>query len=181
MSHSAVARRYAQALVEIGVEQSSVAALVGDVKKLADAWAGSAELRAALENPLVPEAARLAIVKDVADRLGVSPTARNAAGLLAQRRRLSVLGDVASELARLSDERAGLVRVTVTSAGPLGEAARAKLQQQLEARTGKKVVLDVKQDPSLIAGLVARIGDLVIDGSARARLANLRDQLLPAG
>ena len=90
-----------------------------------------------------------------------------------------MLPALAVELARLSDVRAGVVRATVTSAAPLTEATRQKLQQQLEKRTGKKVLLEVKQDPSLIAGLVTRIGDLVIDGSARARLAELRSQLLP--
>lgn len=179
MSQSAVAKRYAQAIFELGVDQANVAALVGEVKRLAEAWDASGELRAALANPLVSEAARLAIVKDLCAALGLSPTARNAAGLLAQRRRLSILPDVADELARLSDERAGVVRATVTSAAPLSEATRQKLQQQLEKRTGKKVLLEVRQDPTLIAGLVARIGDLVIDGSARARLAELRTQLLP--
>ena len=179
MSQSAVAKRYAQAIFELGVEQANVAALVAEVKKVAEAFEGSSELRAVVSNPLVATGARLAIVKDICERLAVSPTTKNAVGLLAARRRLAVLPALAVELARLSDVRAGVVRATVTSAAPLTEATRQKLQQQLEKRTGKKVLLEVKQDPSLIAGLVTRIGDLVIDGSARARLAELRSQLLP--
>ena len=179
MSQTSVARRYAQAIFELGVEQANVPGLVSEVKRLAETWAGSPELRSTLGNPLVADAAQAAIVAELCDLLALSPTAKNAAGLLARRRRLAALPDIAAELARLSDARAGLVRATITSAAPLSDATRQRLQAQLEKRTGKRVMLDVKQDPSLIAGLVARIGDLVIDGSARARLAEIRSQLQP--
>ena len=133
-----------------------------------------------MNNPLVPEADRLATVQEIADRLGISPLAKNAAGLLARRRRMFALPAIAAELDRLSDEKAGIARATVISAERLSEAYEQRLTQELSSMTGKKVVLDVKQDPELLAGIIVRIGDQVIDGSAKARLAEVASQLLSA-
>lgn len=178
MSFEAVAKRYAQAIFELGVESSSVSTLADDVKKIADAYASSAELRGALSNPLVSAASRTAVLNELSSRLGLTPLAKNAIGLLASRRRLPALPALARELARLSDERAGITRAVVTSAAPLSEDYCRKLTQELEQITGKKVLLVRKHDPSLLAGVVTSIGDRVIDGSARTRLREIRDALL---
>lgn len=178
MRDEAVAARYAQAIFELGVEGSNLSALTSDVRKMAEAYAASSELRVLLTNPLVTEEERVATVKEIADRLGLSPLGRNAIGLLTRRRRLSALEAIARELERLSDDRAGIVRASVTSAAPLSEAFAQRLQRELETITGKKVVLEHHVDPSLIAGVVTKIGDRVIDGSARSRLSTMRAQLL---
>lgn len=177
MSLEAVAKRYAQALFELGTEASNVAGLTEDVKKVAAAYETSAELRSVVDNPLVSEPQRLGVMKELADRLGLSPTAKNAIGLITARRRIAALPLIAKELARMSDERSGIVRATVTSAAPLSETYFQKLQREIERLTGKKVLFERKQDPSLIAGVVVRIGDRVIDGSAKARLEQVRQQL----
>ncbi len=178
MSSAAVAKRYAQALFELGTETSSLPALVAEIARVADAWASSPDLQSVMSNPLVRVPARLATMAEVATRLGVGPTTRNAVGVLARGKRLAALPAIARELARLADERAGVVRATVTSAAPLSEAYCVRLQRELERMTGKKIVLTRKQDPSLVAGVVAQVGDRIVDGSARARLAALREQLL---
>jgi F-type H+-transporting ATPase subunit delta len=82
------------------------------------------------------------------------------------------------QLEKLVDDDAGVLRAEVTSATPLNESFLAKLRTELESATGKKVVISHKQDPSLIAGIVTRIGDQVIDGSVKARLDSFRDSLL---
>ncbi len=181
MSSEAIGRRYARAIFEIGKESGTLAALSREITTFADLWAESAELRSALDNPLVPEESRDAILRDVAERLSLSETARNTLRLLAKNRRLLALPDIARQLARLTDEDQALLRATVTSAGPLSEAYVAKLRAELEKATGRKVSLTHEQDPSLIAGIVTRIGDQVIDGSARARLQSFRESVLGAG
>lgn len=178
MSYEAVAKRYAQAIFELGVEGSSVAALTDEVKRMAHAYETSPDLRAVLENPLVSTAERQAIIDELGTRMGLSGMGKNTLGLLAQRQRVAALPAIAKELARLADERAGIVRGTVTSAGPLSEAYFQKLQREVERVTGKKVLLERLQDPELIAGLVVKIGDRIIDGSARTRLDQMREQLL---
>jgi F-type H+-transporting ATPase subunit delta len=70
------------------------------------------------------------------------------------------------------------VRAHVTSAQPLGAAELERVRQSLAKRTGKQVILEASVDPALIGGLVARVGDLVLDGSVRTQLGTLRDKLL---
>ena len=180
MSAETVARRYAQAIFDLGVETSTLSTLVEDIHKLAEVYEAAPELRKLLNNPLIPDGERLSTLHEIADRLGLSPLTKNAAGLLARRKRFFALPAIAVELDRLSDEKAGIARATVTSAEPLSEAYEQRLVQELSALTGKKIVLQRKQDPELLAGLVVRIGDQVIDGSAKATLAELASQLLSA-
>ena len=173
-----VAERYAQAIFELGVETGGVTALIEDFRRLAELYDGSAELRKIMNNPLVPEADRLATVNELSDRLGLTDLARNAAGLLTRRKRMYAVSGIAKELDRLSDQRAGIVRATVVSAEPLTEWFAEKLTEELKNMTGRRIVLDRRHDPELLAGLIIRIGDQVIDGSARTKLAELSAHLL---
>ena len=173
-----VAERYAQAIFELGVETGGVTALIEDFRRLAEVYEQSEELRKIMNNPLVSEGDRLATVNELSERLGLTDLAKNAAGLLTRRKRMSALSGIANELDRLSDQRAGIVRATVVSAEPLSESYAEKLAEELKAMTGKRIVLDQRHDPELLAGLVIRIGDQVIDGSARTKLAELSAHLL---
>jgi F-type H+-transporting ATPase subunit delta len=177
---SQVARRYARAILEIGIETGALDALVNEFSRAADAYASSADLRTALENPLIAIAAKRAIVVEVAERLGFSPIARNTLQLLVDRRRMRALPGIAQRLREFGDERRGVLRAEVTTAAPLGNSYYAQLQAQLERLTGKKVVIDRREDPGLIGGVVTRIGDTVYDGSLRTRLHELKHALLPS-
>ena len=179
MIATVVARRYAKALLELGVETGSLASVVDEVASVAAAYGASQELRQALDNPLVAHDAKKAILAELADRAGVSPPVKNLLLLLGDRRRLRALPAIAQVLKEMSDLRGGMIRAEVVTAARLPEEYYARLQAKLEKMTGKRVVLDRKEDPSLIAGVVTRIGDTVIDGSLRARLHELRNALLP--
>jgi len=176
--HDTVAERYALAIFELGVETGTLAALVDQVRRFAETYAESADLRGALENPLIPSEQRDKVLREIASRLGFGPSALNTVRYLAHRRRLAALPDIARRLDTLSDEKQGVVRATVTSAAPLSESFYQRLAEQLGAMVGKKVVLDRREDPSLIAGVVTRIGDNTIDGSVRGRLESLERTLL---
>jgi F-type H+-transporting ATPase subunit delta len=180
VSVETIAERYGRAIFDLGIETSTLPTLVEDVHKLAEVYLGSTELQKIMNNPLIPEMERLGAMNEIADRLRLSPLGKNAAGLLVRRKRAFALPAIAAELDRLSDEKAGIARALVISAERLPDAYEQRLAQELAAMTGKKVVLERKQDPDLLAGLVVRIGDQVIDGSAKAKLAELASQLLSA-
>jgi F-type H+-transporting ATPase subunit delta len=179
VSVSIVARRYAQALLELGAETGTLDRLVDEMSTVATAWEASPELRNALENPLVAHDAKKAVMTELADQIGATVTTKHALLLLVDRRRTTALPYVAQYLRELGDARKGILRAEVTTAAPLSDAYYARLQVQLEKMTGKKVVVDRKTDGSLIAGVVTRIGDRILDGSLRTRLQSLKDSLMP--
>ncbi len=174
-----VARRYAKALLELGVDAGTLRSVVTEVGALAEAYASSPDLRGVLDNPLVPHAAKRAILVEVADRVQVSTIVKNALLLLGDRRRLHALPAIAQLLREMGDLREGVLRAEVTTAARLSDDYYSRLQQRLEKMTGKRVVIDRREDPSLIGGVVTRIGDVVIDGSLRARLHEMTQTLLP--
>jgi len=180
MSHENIARRWGRAVFELGKESNTLAPLCRDMASFAELYSGSPELSGVLENPLVPEPAREAIIRDVAARLNLSETATSTLRLLGKKRRIVALPEIARHLARLVDADSGMVRAEVTSAGPLTEAYLGRLKSELEKATGKTVIITQKQDKSLIGGVITRIGDQVIDGSVRARLDGFRESLLRA-
>jgi F-type H+-transporting ATPase subunit delta len=177
-SAGAVVQRYAQAIFELGLESQELGAISDQIRAMADAWSSSRELRLALEDPVLEETRRQALLAEVAQRLGIHGAALNALRVMAERRRLSALPEVARELTRLTDEHNGVLRASVTSAAPLPESYFQSLTQKLEASTHKKIVLERQEDPSLIGGIVLRIGDSIIDGSIRGRLDQLERRLL---
>jgi F-type H+-transporting ATPase subunit delta len=174
----AIAERYARAIFELGTEARQLAQVSDQVRKFAEVYRSSGELRAVLDNPVVSEAKREGLLKDLGARLGMSPHALNAIRLLAARRRLPVIGEIARQLQRLSDDSQGLLRATVISAKPLPEAYVRQLTAELEKATSRKILLEKEQDPTLIAGVVTKIGDRTIDGSLKGRLAALGRQLV---
>jgi F-type H+-transporting ATPase subunit delta len=180
MVPAAVAQRYAKALFALGEESNQLDGLVAELTRAAEAYDASAELRGTLENPLVPHAAKVAILSDVAQRLSLGASAKNTLLLLSDRRRMRALPAIVRELRVLSDKKRGVLRAQVTSAKPLTPAYLDRLKVQLEKMTGKKVEIDLTEDPELLAGVVARIGDRVYDGSLRSRLREMRAQLLPS-
>jgi F-type H+-transporting ATPase subunit delta len=103
---------------------------------------------------------------------------KNFALLLLDRERIPQLPDIARELRLMVDEKAGRVRATVTSARALPAEQVAQIQATLEKATGKKVLLDKAEDPSLLGGVVAKLGDTVYDGSVRSQLERMREQIL---
>jgi F-type H+-transporting ATPase subunit delta len=179
VSVSIVARRYAQALLELGTEQGTLDTIVGEVSAAADAWEASPDFRNAIENPLVAHEAKKAVVGEVAERIGAGPVTRNTLLLLVDRRRMKTLPYLARTLRELADAKKGVIRAEVTTAAPLSDEYYAKLQAKLEKMTGQRVVVDKRTDPAIIGGVIARIGDRIFDGSLRTRLDTLRSALLP--
>jgi F-type H+-transporting ATPase subunit delta len=178
MSHAPIADRYARAIFELGVETGQLAPITEQVRRFAQVYAGNAELRAVLDNPIIEQDKRDAVLADVSARLGLMGNALNLIKLLASRKKLRVISEIARRLDSFSDEKAGVVRATVTSAGPMPDTFYQKLVAELEAATARKIVLERREDPSLIAGFVTRIGDNTIDGSVRGRLTEIERQLV---
>lgn len=180
MSLDAAARRYAKAIFDLANEQGALEKFTAEIRAVGDVVAQAKDLAAALSNPTVAPPVRKAIMSDIVARLGVSPTVRNAVLLITDRNRAALLPRIANVLTELADVRAGKVRAEITSAAALSEAQYARVVTSLEKLTGRKISLVRKVDPTLIGGVVTRVGDKVYDGSVKSRLAEIRQSLLPS-
>jgi F-type H+-transporting ATPase subunit delta len=180
VSHAAVADRYARAIFELGVETGQLDLFTEQLQAIADVYSSSAELRHALENPVIADRQRDGLLQELTGRLGTAPLLVNALRLMAVRRRLRALPDLVTRLTRRADAQNGVLRATVTSAEPLVEQYYEQIARVLGQKTQRRVVVDRRVDPSLIAGVITRIGDTVVDGSLKGRLRELERQLLSA-
>ena len=177
MRSSAAARRYARALFGLAKENQSTHEVRGELDSLAALFEASPELRDALLTPLYPVRERRSVLNGVAEVEGFSGLTTNFYSYLIDRRRLIDFPGIREEFTRLVDEDSGLIIAQVVSASPLDEQRRDRLRRALSARTGFDVRLEVEVDESLIGGVVAKVGDLVFDGSIRAQLESLRANL----
>ena len=177
MIAGSIARRYAKALLEIGVADGNYERLGREVRALSRALKSSQELAVALSNPAFARTDREKILRAILQRLGASQMVVNFTRLLLDRARLAVLPDISRELDALIDARAGRVAAAVRSAVPLDAGQLERLTQALEQLSGKKVEVKIDTDPSLLGGVVAKLGDIVYDGSLRTQLERMKQAL----
>jgi len=180
MSAGGAADRYARAIFELGAEAGQLERLSQEIADFAVSFGEVPLLRRALENPVLEEAQRELLLRHIGRRAELSALTVNALLVLLRRRRLSALPAIARRLRSLADEKNGVCRAKVVSASSLPETYFTQLKQGLEKALGKRVIVEHEEDPALIGGIVARIGDNTIDGSIQGRLDELRRQLLAA-
>jgi F-type H+-transporting ATPase subunit delta len=178
MTLGAVARRYAKALFELAREEGREAEVRAELGALAELLDESPELRAVLLQPLHPAVQRRAVLEAVSERLRVSALLRHFCAVLIEQRRLVDLDAIRAEYDRLADAEAGRMRAEVVSAAPLRDEQLARLRDALAARVGRQLDLEVRVDPELLGGVVAKVGDLLFDGSLRTQLRQLRAGLV---
>ena len=181
MSDTAIANRYARALVDLAVETNTSEALSANLTELASFFKeDGAELFSFLRNPVFDAEERRAVLDDLVPRLGLHEFAVNLLRVLSDRDRMSLFPAIESLFTEAMDEKAGRVRVHVRTVDPLTPQLEAEIRTAFEQSTGKQVILQASIDPSLIGGLVARIGGKVFDASIKTRLEGLRRRLSSA-
>jgi F-type H+-transporting ATPase subunit delta len=177
---SAVASRYAKALVEVAAAPGSASdpsAILSQLRAVGQAIAASPELRIALLSPAVSPSRKRAVVTRVLEPLGLDKQARNFLFVVIDHRRVAELPAIVDAFEALLDERLGYVRADVLSARNLDAAQQGRLEAEISRMTGKKAKLKFSIEPALIAGVVARVGSTVYDGSVRGQLDKLRLKL----
>lgn len=174
-----VSSRYARALFEaLSADGAGLAdrGLV-ELQGFADVLDREPAARQILLNPAIPADRRERFIGKIVATLEFDVRVRRLISLLCDRRRLDILGEVIEAYRQLLDEKNGVVRATVTSATPLTESEERKLTERLGKSLGKRIIVDVQQDVTLLGGVVFRIGGRVYDGSLRQHLAGFRSRL----
>ena len=172
------ARRYADAVFGLASRDNSHDAWAADLDRLA-ALLDVPQAAKALTSPAVPPSQKLAVID--AEVPGLRPHTRNLLHLLLHRERLELLPGIALAFHDLLNRARGIATAHVTTAVPLDDAARQQLATRLSRYLGQQVELVTTVDPSIMGGVVARVGDLLLDGSVRGRLEALRRRLVATG
>lgn len=178
MSASILGRRYAHALIELAADAAEVERIARDLRDFTAMWDQNRDLRAAFENPSVPQQSRRDILRELAAQANMHPHVRDLLLLLSDRQRMRHVPEVADAFAAMAEARSGRARAEVTTATALPPAFFSELERVLRELTGKQIVLVQRVDPTLIGGVVTRIGDQVFDGSIKSRLSELKEELL---
>ena len=177
MKNLAIARRYAKALLLIGKEDGEAEGYRAELSDISNLIDQNQSLRQVITNPLHDADARKRVLETLIDRLGLSRVMRSFLLLLFDKGRIGFIDSIDEFYQKLADELKDVARATVTSATELSADAVEKIREGLSRRTGKKIILEINQDPSLIGGIVTRIGDLVLDGSIKTQLLGMRESL----
>lgn len=181
MADSSTATRYARALVEIAQEDGLLDAFSADVTRAAAVINDRSNgLLEALAHPGFSLEERMGVLEAVLGLLQLHPLVGTFLKVVLGKGRARLLPLILEAFHAQADTAAGRVRVKLTSASPLDAALRAEVRAAMQQATGRQVVLDERVNPALIAGLIAEVDGRVWDASLRARLDDLRQQLLSA-
>lgn len=178
MSLRASASRYARALLSVAAQESDVATIGAQLRGFADLVAQHDDLRRSLVAPGIPNHARAGVVRALAEKLGLAAPLAKTLLLLAERGRLELVPEIATVYQERLLAYQNIVPAQVTAAAPLSPEQTAALAERLSKATGANVQVDVRVDPALIGGLVARVGSTVYDGSIRTQLQKMKQQLI---
>jgi F-type H+-transporting ATPase subunit delta len=172
-----VARRYAKALMSIGVDNRQFDRYSKDLEQFTELLQNK-QLSDTLGNPSYPLSKRTAVLEQLIGRARPNPIIRKFLLLLMERGRIEALPAISREYQKMADDHAGRVRATVASAERLDLGTSSRLKKILAERTGRQVLLEQVIDPNLMGGMVTKLGSYVFDGSIRARLEAMRQQLM---
>jgi F-type H+-transporting ATPase subunit delta len=181
MVTGSLARRYARAILEIGTANGNLDKLGADLRSLAKAMRESTELVTALTNPAIRRADRRRVIDGLLQAIGAEPLSKNLVYLLLDGERLSSVEAISREVDAMIEARSGRMSAELTSARPLDAGQLSQIITALEKLSGKKVAVTRREDPDLLGGVVAKLGDTVYDGSLRTQLRTLRDELTNSG
>jgi len=177
---SVVSARYARALVDVVTEPASKTdpqQVLSQLRAVQHLIQESPILQNALASPAVAPSRKRAVMRRLLDPMGVLEKVRNFVYVVIDHRRAHEFASIVDAFETLLDERLGFVAAEVRSATSLTPAQTAQLEAQVSRLAGKKAKLKFLSDPTLIGGVVARVGSTVYDGSVRGQLERLRTKL----
>ena len=178
MSQGMIARRYAKALVNLAENEKDLDNTGKDLTAIAEAYKENSELRQVLSDTKVSSRLKLEILKDVLSKIKASKLVDTFSRYLLAKRRIYILPDIERAFNLLLQEKLGRIDAKVTSAFELPKETVKKLIDAISGYSGKEVEVNVTIDPSIIGGIVTRIGSTVIDGSIQTHLNQIRQSII---
>ena len=175
MPRAASARRYAQAVFELALENRELEKWFDDLTLLSDSVSNQ-EFLDFLSQPRVTSEEKIRVVRDaLGDSVG--PLALNLMSLLATKNIAHILPGITDQYQELLDAQQGIERAEAVTAIPLDDDVQRRITEMLSAVSGREVRLTTRVDVEILGGMIVRIGDRVMDGSTRSRLRAMRREL----
>ncbi len=177
-----MAGRYAQALFELAQEQKATEQVAADLSAFSALVAESPDLQRFIKSPVFSAEEQVKALAALLTRAGITGFAANFLKLVAAKRRLFAVADMIADYNKLHDFAKGLVRANVIVAEPLKDEHVSALKDALaELMGGKTVEVGVKIDPTILGGLIVRLGSRMVDASLKTKLASLRTRMKEVG
>ena len=177
MKNLAIARRYAKALLMIGKEDGRTGTYRAELDRVSRMVESHTELKQVITNPLYDAAGRKSVLNAIIANLNLSKVMSAFLVLLFDKGRVGFLDNINTFYQKLADELKGVARASLVTASELSPEIIEKIRTTLSRQTGKDIILEVEQDTNLIGGIITKIGDLVLDGSIRTQLVNMKESL----
>ena len=180
-SVSGVSGRYATALFELARDEKSIDAVKADLDQFDAMLSESADLKRLVRSPVFAADTQLRALSAVLDKAGITGVAANFLKVLTNNRRLFAVTDVIRAFGALVARFKGEASAEVTVAEPLSDKNLDALKAALKQVSGRDVTLNVKVDPSIIGGLVVKLGSRMVDSSLRTKLNSIKHAMKEAG
>ena len=177
MRQTILAKRYAKAIFAVGQEEGKSESFRETLNALGDFLEKYPEAMDALTNLLYPMELKEKVMAQLISELQTDQLMANFLNMVVQKKRADILPEIATEFQLLVDADQNISRGTVISASEISGELQTKVQSTLENITGNKVILTSEIDPSIIGGIIAKVGDLVMDGSIKTQLAGLNESI----
>ena len=178
MSQGMIARRYAKALVNLAEKEKDLDNAGKNLTAITEVYKENSELRQVLSDTKVSSRVKQEILKDVLNTIKTSKLVDTFSRYLLAKRRIDILPDIERAFNLLLQEKLGRIEANVTAAYELPKETVKKLVNAISGYSGKEVKVNVAIDPSIIGGMVTRIGSTVIDGSIKTHLNKIRQSII---
>jgi F-type H+-transporting ATPase subunit delta len=169
-----VSKRYAKALLSIGQEDGNYERYGKDLQEFAAICSENKTFYEVVSNRIFSSEERKKVLDLVLGRNGLTDMVKNFLRVLLEKNRIGAIQDIADYYGRLTDEIRNIARAEIVTARPLKKETLANVEKALTGLTSKKMKVQLQEDPSLIGGIIVKIGDLVLDGSVRAQIEALK-------
>ena len=178
MIGTSITRRYAEALISIGAEENSCEKFESELTKINNILDENSELKNVLYSPAYPIKDKKGILKEIIKRQEISKNIENFLNLLIDKKRIEFLPYILKRYGEILDQIVGRVRAEAIVAKKIPEELISKLKESLEKYSGKKVLLEIQEDPTIIGGVITKLGNVVFDGSIRTQLEKVKKSIV---
>jgi F-type H+-transporting ATPase subunit delta len=175
---SKVSKRYAKALVDLSKTQSKLGEVGEELSKVSELLEKEETLRYIFFNPAIAPGQKSLALKELSERLRLSPLTANFLNLLLRKGRFQNLPDITEQYRIFWDEILNRATAEVQSTMELSEEMKIRLREKLSQVTGKQIILKTSTNPELLGGIVTKIGSMVFDGSVRTQLERMKEKLV---